>query len=250
MDLFFCHIQKTGGLSFQKILKDVYGQDNCFDIVDVFVDRERFESKESRIIYGHAPYDLVKLLSPDCTIISIFRDPVERIISYWKYVIRENQDVKVRPLFKEKRFESIIHSSLFIGCLDHQTKVIGSEIDFFGLLEKIKSIKDPQRKVEVWSEEYNLLFNSILYHSCNDGIFKRAMRRIEKIQVVDFRQYFKGINSILNRLHINQTIPPLLNRSPFDQSTVLDTFAGVFDLRQLNKYDNELYNHVSNNWRV
>lgn len=91
------HIPKTAGTSFRNTLKEVYGEKHVkrFDIgVNKFqLEQVPFDllelPKEIQVLHGHMQYNLLieKInIAKEIPIITWLRDPVERVISNYKYL--------------------------------------------------------------------------------------------------------------------------------------------------------------------
>ncbi len=91
------HIPKTAGTSFRNTLKEVYGE-QAVKRLDIgpkkfHLEQELFQAKklakEIEVVHGHMYYNLLYdkfKISPEVPIITWLRDPVERVISNYKYL--------------------------------------------------------------------------------------------------------------------------------------------------------------------
>lgn len=94
--IIFIHVPKTAGRSFIKIIKRQYKNKNTFQINPTAVSQstKHFQtlSQKKRYKYkcllGHMQYGLHQYMTPETKYISFIRNPVDRIISHYYYVIR------------------------------------------------------------------------------------------------------------------------------------------------------------------
>lgn len=94
---FFLHVPKTAGTSFRVMLQ------NQFDHSEIFPDEQMIRQlggyprypelttsyserlKEIKLLVGHYPLIAYELLGPDTKVLSFFREPVQRILSFLNY---------------------------------------------------------------------------------------------------------------------------------------------------------------------
>lgn len=94
--LIFLHIPKAAGSTLHKIIARQYSADEMFTINGLRVqeDIEKFknlslaEREKIKVLKGHMTFGLHEFLPRPSTYITILRDPVERIISHYYYVLR------------------------------------------------------------------------------------------------------------------------------------------------------------------
>lgn len=94
--LIFLHIAKAAGTSLNRIIERQYRQDALFGIdgrnvrssIEVF--KNLSEQRRGRIfcLKGHMRFGLHVYLPQPCAYITLLRDPVQRVISHYYYVLR------------------------------------------------------------------------------------------------------------------------------------------------------------------
>ncbi len=243
MDFFFCHLHKTGGISFQNMLKELYPKENCFDVSEIFIDQDRFYSLSDRVVYGHALFCLKKHLGTTTKNYSILRNPIDRVVSYWKHITRERQNIQLKSLFSSLRYKEVLSSPLFETCNNYQTKVLGAEIDFTPLFNKVYAIPEVQEKTEYWTREYNKLISSILSKPCTQEMFERAQEVVKTEQFGVFEMYDESVRKLFLSIDKKITSVPKDNKS-FPQLTIFDGIGERVAIAELNKFDIKLYNLV------
>jgi hypothetical protein len=92
----FVHGSKTGGTTLRDVLRRQYGPDRVREVNGYRLDAEARELAALPAttlagidaFYGHMPVGLAKLIACPCAYITLVRDPVERIISHYHWVLR------------------------------------------------------------------------------------------------------------------------------------------------------------------
>lgn len=119
--LYFIHIPKTAGSSFNNLLIQIYGHRHLFH-----ADKDVREGKKSinelnshkikniQVVTSHARYDFAKSILPDKNIIAItlIRDPVQRVKSQINYIYSNPKHVLYRQI-KEIVDQNLSFKKLF-----------------------------------------------------------------------------------------------------------------------------------------
>ncbi len=102
-NLIFLHIAKNGGSTFHTILERVYEKEKVFTIRAInksglntkeFIELPESEKKGIQILKGHMIFGLHKYLHGNSEYITFLRKPLDRIISYYYYVLsRPNHEL-------------------------------------------------------------------------------------------------------------------------------------------------------------
>lgn len=167
---FFIHIPKTGGTSFRQMLQTQFKPDEIFPNENLIRKlkgypylnelNEIYQDKISNVslLVGHYPLSAYQLLSNDVKLLTFFREPVSRAVSFIRYYKKTNQD------YKNSSLEEIFNSE--INQLSNmQVKIISSifndnnknrinvaienlnRLDFFGISEDFNtSIKIAEKQ--------------------------------------------------------------------------------------------------------
>lgn len=95
--ILFLHIPKAAGSTLRTIIDRQYAEEEIFTIdganVDASIDRfcrlPHAKKERIRCLKGHMAFGLHEHLDPPSTYVTILRDPIERIISHYYYVLRK-----------------------------------------------------------------------------------------------------------------------------------------------------------------
>lgn len=94
--LIFLHLPRTGGTTLEGVIKWEYRlhadriiQLNRQEPVDQFLSRLRQMSRPPIVVMGHLPYGIDKHLQGETTYVTILRRPVERVLSEYRWIIRD-----------------------------------------------------------------------------------------------------------------------------------------------------------------
>lgn len=156
--LIFLHIPKSGGSTFHTILTKNYPRGSVFYFpFKPFMDTAIFErmpeseKKSIQVIKGHMIYGLHRLFEEDdVQYISFLRDPVDRIISHYFYVLKHPSHYLHDKVKNKLDLKSYVKSGLSVEMSNSQTKFIG--------LDNVPSLSQ----------------------HCNETILEQAKRNIEK----------------------------------------------------------------------
>ncbi len=210
VELISIHIAKTGGQSFYEILKNEYG--NKLDVRskrrDYFPDRNYNNSLISRIpdhvsvIHGHLHYKHIAEIHKKhhSKIIAWFRDPVDRVISNYYYMIgRVNEIGKEHPQYA-KRDHNLIEYA-YDSVPNKMTKCLKGidleELFFFGFQESFDEDVKVLGKLLKWEKSIpNVHINTASSMNSwekaptpRSRITKEIKEEIARINEVDIQLY-------------------------------------------------------------
>lgn len=131
--IIFMHIPKTGGLTLRKIIDQQYMKNEIYHIsrgVDVNKLKERLNNGKIKAVYGHNRFGIHKYFSNRLfTYITLLRDPVERVISTYYYILERPQN-RLHHLAKEVTFKQFVeesYSEFHIPVNNHQTRFLSGQ---------------------------------------------------------------------------------------------------------------------------
>jgi len=147
--LIFLHIPKTAGQTLHTIIEKQYDTNHIFSIgintqerIDEFKKFSEEERKNIRVLKGHMSFGMHEFMPQPCTYITLLRDPVERIISSYYYVLREPRHyLHNRVISKQMSLKDFVSSGISTDLDNGQTRrlsgvsagrLLGSRIISFG----------------------------------------------------------------------------------------------------------------------
>ncbi len=156
--ILFEHVPKCGGTTVVNYLKSQYSNDKIFNVnelslresIDYFKSLPKKERYSYDLIYGHGAHKLKDYVHPKTIKFTILRNPIDRIISHYYYVLRTP---------KHYLYNKVITKEMSL--MDYVSSNISDELQnscvqrFSGMtLREIE--KDPDKSIE---EAYNVLKN-------------------------------------------------------------------------------------------
>jgi hypothetical protein len=114
--IFFIHVPRSGGTTLAKIIQRQYGPRRTFkiDVRGTSGDtREAWQALDAldprvcndlRVVHGHQNFGCHRAYFPDATYITLLRDPVDRLVSYYYYVL-VNTKHYLHPLVASNRLK-------------------------------------------------------------------------------------------------------------------------------------------------
>jgi len=122
--IIFIHVPKTGGSSLTTILNYEYG-DNFSRVENKKSLKDAMAQSDIECIAGHFNYGWHKLIKGECKYITILRNPIDRIISHYFFVLRSPE---------HEVYKKIINSN------EDLKKVFGKNIKVAGGKEKMAKL--------------------------------------------------------------------------------------------------------------
>lgn len=151
----FIHIPKTGGMTLQRILEKQYKFNNTFTInsryfyesIEQFKHLPESQRAAIKLLQGHMFFGLHEFLPMPCSYITILRNPIDRIISHYYYVIQNPTHYLYQSVISQKmNLRDYVCSGLSPELDNCQTRLlsgvqepIGVGQCSFELLEKAKT---------------------------------------------------------------------------------------------------------------
>jgi hypothetical protein len=136
--LIFVHIPKTGGTSLVAAIESQYGPAHLarlylggFGIpVDEFLQWSRRRLRKVRAVTGHYEFGLAAHLPGDSTYLTVVRDPIDRVVSHYHYVLTEPTLVELHQAHgSDASLEAHVTRSPLRDLINNaQTRQIGGDV--------------------------------------------------------------------------------------------------------------------------
>ena len=189
--IIFLHIPKTGGTSLQNILLRKYSKDQT--VTNAHTKLEELsswtESKKNNIRYmqGHFSFGAHKLLPQKCEYLTMLRDPIDRVISHYYFLLRNESHPLHRVLLENKMsLEDYVTSGVSAEVKDDQVRLISgiprdSSMSVSEILNQAKTNIDESFLVtgimEKFDEALILLKKRLGLHNIFYGIRNQTLDR-------------------------------------------------------------------------
>jgi hypothetical protein len=127
--LIFLHIPKTAGISLRRVLIDATAPHRAFRIIVPIDDHDRLAAlpRQDRaalaLVEGHMYYGVHEILPLPCHYITMLRDPVERVLSYYSFV-REWKEHHLHGVFKGLSLAECIDRRLTVELDNFQVRAL------------------------------------------------------------------------------------------------------------------------------
>ncbi|MEX2524046.1 MAG: sulfotransferase family 2 domain-containing protein [Gammaproteobacteria bacterium] len=123
------HIPKTAGTSLRKFVLEnyepeelffIYSKDSHFTTQEDFKALTQEQKKNYKVFMGHIGFNPVQFKGLQPTYVSMVRDPVERILSYYHHIMNEREEWRGRNISLLKYLDTVGDSQLD----NHQTRLL------------------------------------------------------------------------------------------------------------------------------
>lgn len=129
----FLHIPKAAGSTLRRIIEKEYQRDSILslnssslsDCANEIGNLTEVQIKELKFIQGHIEYGLHKYLPRSCTYITMLRNPAQRVISHYYYVLRTpNHYLHETVTANKMSLEDYIRSQITTELNNGQTRLL------------------------------------------------------------------------------------------------------------------------------
>jgi hypothetical protein len=90
----FQHIPRTGGTTLISIFKNFYSEEEVFLYYGYRMTDLYYLPTNPKMIYGHLPFGIHKILDDDFLYIAMLRNPIERVQSLYRFVLAREGEIK------------------------------------------------------------------------------------------------------------------------------------------------------------
>ncbi|MCW8925543.1 MAG: sulfotransferase family 2 domain-containing protein [Xanthomonadales bacterium] len=228
-EIFFIHIMKTAGTSLRRMFTANFDEsmtypndadlrktkDGFYPSLSTIIRRKQAgELRNFKILCGHYPFFLGKLVFNQPRYIVFLRDPIARTIS-----MIEHRKMKT-PEFQKLSYEEILDHKTFVKnqLENYQTKVFA----FRGVEQCDHDTNIP---LEITPENYQL-----------------ALKRLDEVDVVGLTEFFdESVELIEEKFRFNFNNVLHANRGAYDVQVSEKVRQKIMDI---NQYDMALYDHA------
>jgi len=238
----FLHLPKTGGITLIKYLQEyllrlplIHLQCTCD-----FLDGPQ-NSEGSRLVAGHYFYPLLEILGRPLYSITFLRDPVQRAISAYQYILR-NPGHPLHPQLSRARIgapSQFVTDNLFsFHGANMMTRMLGADYD-------LRSVVDRIHKRTISAEEGKAIIDWMEKRPCDAGVLNRAMIRLERMSFLGLTEHWRASLELLCR-SIEAPVPAELfreNAAPEPDLAARNALSKdeVEAVREANRFDEILY---------
>ena len=238
--LYFLHIPKTAGTSLISILDSYFQSERILNAHTwgELLPLMPLDFSKFLFVRGHFGYSVIRLFKKEPICITLIRDPIKQMISAYKMLSRQPNDIKRFQIPNEKSLSELIEGPYLEGLKNPQTHWLVIDQD---ILKKTKNFAKNQLENYRPEEDQNLL-PMISY----ERFLKIAKKRISEftfVGIVDRMEeslfllhYIFGWKPIRNK--IKENVAP-------DSSNEI-TKKALEKLEKNTKIDQKLYRYACN----
>ncbi len=131
--LLFLHIPKAGGTTLHSVIERQFAPEVTFSIngmtpaqsIKEFINLPESERAQIRLVKGHMPYGLHRYLSVAASYLTMLRDPVDRIISHYYFVLNSpGHYLHTEVTSRKMSLPDFVRSGLSTELTSDQTRLI------------------------------------------------------------------------------------------------------------------------------
>lgn len=130
----FLHIPKTAGVTIRQIIKRQYPENAMYygdhlspqEIANVFTSLPEDYKAQLQMIWGHLIFGVHQHLSTDATYFTFLRDPIERTISHYYYILGRPHEFEIAQYLRENNigFQEALERELILDIQNVQTRML------------------------------------------------------------------------------------------------------------------------------
>lgn len=219
--LVFLHIPKAAGSTLQAVLRRVYrARPTVYfngrpDEVEIFASLPEAQRHAVDIVAGHVHYGVHRHMREGARYLTMLRDPVDRVVSHYHYVLRETNHVEhprvvseglslddyVRTSYSRmidndhvRWLNEALHQDVDFGCvsrgmLDEAKRVLVEDVAALGLVERFDESLELARRALHWADTSYTRLNVTEGRPAPREGGERTEQRIRELNTLDIELY-------------------------------------------------------------
>lgn len=242
--MFFIHIPKTGGVSFEHVLMSNYPEALRYKpYYDVEIADDPRIPRHVKLMYGHHWYSTLRILPSGFLPVTILRNPLDRFVSAYKHIQRSPSHAfhsffqacggsPVRILENEVLKQSFS---------DTQTAMLGADCPIKGVIADLVAGRETLQNTK--SKLTDMRRNARV----DEQMLDQAKKRLAGMPAFGMTEHFpESLEWIARTFRLSFRETPTLNRAPRDPgaSTPVFTHEERQCIRQMNEFDYRLYEYA------
>ncbi len=246
--LFFIHIGKTGGVSFEHILKQNFAEKSiCPYYYDVDFVEHSDDPLDYQLFFGHNWHYTLDILPPHTQPTTFLRNPTERLLSAYEHTLRDKNHKDHNDLNGCLQAPGALLQDQDVQTLwsNAQTRVLGRDYDFGTLLQRCV-------KKEIKADDALRELQHMRLAPATRDTLERAKTRLRNMQAFGLTDQFdKSCQWLAKAFHLRIGNIPHMNtasqKMPRSDLYSKEDFAAV---EAINDLDIELYNYALSLFRT
>ena len=246
---YFLHIRKNSGISLQREMRKFFIGEQTFINPIIYVDdQDMLESKFISGHFGNYPINLFKSNGIELNTVTIFRNPIDRVISHFAYeVYFKNWSTGQNKQTSIEEFEKYLYDDLRIPLISNlQAKSVTSTLDTDNLYRWTNRFME--NKIDIATMMNQIGVSLFMKQETNPSSWKEAVDNITIFGTTDNRESFlKRLTEKLNEEGYSGSFNNVfLNKGDENVDIIKKGLTNEHKNRimDLNSYDIELYEHA------
>lgn len=228
-NLIFLHIPKNGGSTFHFIVKRYFKEQNIFSIkilnntttnTKELLEMPKYEKDQVKLLTGHMKFGLHKELTGESKYITFLREPEERVISFYYYILRKPNHRLYKTVTENNMslydFVTKIDSHdvnngqirLLSGIDDTEENMLAKALEnienhfsFVGLTEKYDESLILLKKMYNWSTPYYKTVNKTKNRTKFEELDSKTIKALQEYNKGDRLLYDKIKKELENKIY-------------------------------------------------
>lgn len=235
--LYFLHIPKTAGTSLNKLIKSNFESEKVYPFAtyhQIFTNT-KLNLDDYEMVAGHFTMSFVKNFKSKVNTITIFRNPVSRVISAYNHFMREPEANFEFNYFKKCNIKQALQTYPWLFS--------NQQVKHLGWNENV--LEMPRYKIPIPFSIEN--WKSFHQNIKIEEIYERACNNLKKLFLFGFTDRIEEFtNSLFKKM--NWILPeeiPSKNKAKDNQITEDDLNSTIIEIiEKLNEYDIKLYQYA------